>query len=182
MYHWSIKKITMSITLWKAIRIMSVKWKWKSLSHVRLFETPVYSPCNYPGQNTVVCSSSLLQGIFSTQGLNRGLPHCRQILYQLSYREAHVSKATSQIIVNQVYHCSSSCSWHWLSLCSCCSHCLLNPGQAKCGLRGWKEILGAVGTADTFILSWLAGQTLHSLSLGWPGNRSSSHRITIMEP
>ena len=28
---------------------------------------------------------SLLQGIFSNQGLNRGLPHCRRILYQLSY-------------------------------------------------------------------------------------------------
>ena len=26
------------------------------------------------------------QGIFPTQGLNPGLPHCRQILYQLSYK------------------------------------------------------------------------------------------------
>ena len=31
-------------------------------------------------------SHSLLQGIFPTQGLNPGLPHCRQILYQLSLR------------------------------------------------------------------------------------------------
>ena len=30
-------------------------------------------------------SLSLLQGIFPTQGLNPGLPHCRQILYQLSH-------------------------------------------------------------------------------------------------
>ena len=30
-------------------------------------------------------SLSLLQGIFATQELNRGLLHCRQILYQLSY-------------------------------------------------------------------------------------------------
>ena len=29
---------------------------------------------------------SLLQRIFSTQGLNPGLPHCRQILYQLSHK------------------------------------------------------------------------------------------------
>ena len=29
-------------------------------------------------------SLSLLQGIFPTQGLNPGLPHCRRILYQLS--------------------------------------------------------------------------------------------------
>ena len=29
---------------------------------------------------------SLLRGIFPTQGLNPGLPHCRQILYHLSYQ------------------------------------------------------------------------------------------------
>ena len=39
---------------------------------------------NSPGQNTGVGSLSLLQGIFPTQGSNPGLPHCRQILYQLS--------------------------------------------------------------------------------------------------
>ena len=31
-------------------------------------------------------SLSLLQGIFPAQGLNPGLPHCRQILYQLSHK------------------------------------------------------------------------------------------------
>ena len=44
----------------------------------------LYSPWNSPGQNTGVGSLSLLQGIFPTQGLNPGLLHCRQILYQLS--------------------------------------------------------------------------------------------------
>ena len=39
-------------------------------------------------KNTGVGSLSLLQGIFLTQELNRGLLHCRQILYQLSPREA----------------------------------------------------------------------------------------------
>ena len=33
-----------------------------------------------------VGSLSLLQGIFPTQGLSLGLPHCRQILYQLSHK------------------------------------------------------------------------------------------------
>ena len=33
-----------------------------------------------------VGSLSLLQGIFPTQGSNPGLPHCRQILYQLSQK------------------------------------------------------------------------------------------------
>ena len=44
------------------------------------------SSWNSPGQNTGVGSLSLLQGIFPTQGLNPGLPHCRWILYQLSHK------------------------------------------------------------------------------------------------
>ena len=47
----------------------------------------LYSPWNSPGQNTGVGSLSLLQGIFSTQGLNPGLPHCRGNLYQLNPRD-----------------------------------------------------------------------------------------------
>ena len=39
-----------------------------------------------PGQNTGMGSLSILQGIFPTQGLNPSLPHCRQILYQLSHK------------------------------------------------------------------------------------------------
>ena len=46
----------------------------------------LYSPWNSPGQNTGVGSLSLLQGIFPTQESNRGLLHCRQILYQMSYQ------------------------------------------------------------------------------------------------
>ena len=45
----------------------------------------LYAPWNSPGQNTGVGSLSLLQGVFPTQGSNPGLPHCRWILYQLSY-------------------------------------------------------------------------------------------------
>ena len=46
------------------------------------------SPWNSLGQNTGVGSLSLLQGIFPTQGSDPGLPHCRQILYQLSHKRA----------------------------------------------------------------------------------------------
>ena len=41
----------------------------------------LYSPWNSLGQNTGVGSLSLLQGIFSTQGFNPALLHCRWILY-----------------------------------------------------------------------------------------------------
>ena len=46
----------------------------------------LYSPWNFLDQNTGVGSPSLLQGIFPAQGLNPGLPHCRQIHYQLSHQ------------------------------------------------------------------------------------------------
>jgi len=40
-----------------------------------------------PGKNTGVSCHALLQGIFPSQGLNTGLPHCRQILYGMSHQE-----------------------------------------------------------------------------------------------
>ena len=39
-----------------------------------------------PGKNTGMGCHALLQGIFPTQGLNPGLPHCRQIAYHLSHQ------------------------------------------------------------------------------------------------
>ena len=39
-----------------------------------------------PGKNTGVGCHFLLQGIFPTQGLNPGLPNCRQMLYHLSHQ------------------------------------------------------------------------------------------------
>ena len=65
----------------------------------------LYSPCNSPGQNTGVGSLSLLQGIFPTQGSNPGLPHCRQILCQLSHKES------PRILDWVAYPFSSGSSW-----------------------------------------------------------------------
>ena len=48
----------------------------------------LYSPWNSPGQNTGMGSLSLLQGIIPTQGSNPGLPHCRQVLYQLHHHRS----------------------------------------------------------------------------------------------
>ena len=65
----------------------SPKWSenYSVASHC-LWPHGLYSPWNSPGQNTGVGSLSLLQGIFPTQGLNPGLLHCRQILYQLRHK------------------------------------------------------------------------------------------------
>ena len=76
------------------------KWKWKSLSRVRLFVIPWTV-----GQNTGVGSLSLLQGIFPTRGSNPGLPHCRWILYQLSH------KGSPRILEWVAYPFSRGSSW-----------------------------------------------------------------------
>ena len=60
-------------------------WKWKSLSCVQLFGTPW--PIQSMEFSRPECGmGSLLQGILPTHGLNPGLLHCRQILYQLSHK------------------------------------------------------------------------------------------------
>ena len=59
---------------------------YDSLQTHGLYDPRPYGRWNSPGQNTGVGSLSLLQGIFPTQGLNSGLPHCRRVLYQLSYK------------------------------------------------------------------------------------------------
>ena len=46
----------------------------------------VLCPWDSPRKNTRVGCHALLQGIFLTQGSNPGLPHCGQILYQLSHK------------------------------------------------------------------------------------------------
>ena len=65
------------------VNLKKVKVKVASDS---LWPNGLYNPWNSPGQNIGVGSLSLLQGIFPTQWSNSGLPHCRQILYQLSHQ------------------------------------------------------------------------------------------------
>ena len=98
----------LSFYLWLNNTLIYLLWKWKLLSHVRLFATSWTiwnSPWNSPGQNTGVGRCSLLQGIFPTQGSNRGLPHCRQILYQLSHQ------GSPRILVWVASPFSSGSSW-----------------------------------------------------------------------
>ena len=89
------------------------KWKWKSLSHVWLFDTHgLYIPRNSPGRNTGVGRLSLLQGILPIHGWNPSLLHCRWILYQLSY------KRSPRILEWVAYSFSSRSSWprNWTSV------------------------------------------------------------------
>ena len=65
----------------------------------------LYSSWNSPDQNTGEGRLSFLQGIFPTQGSNPGLPHCRQIPYQLSH------KGSPRILEWVTYPFSSLFSW-----------------------------------------------------------------------
>ena len=56
-----------------------------------LWSHGLYSPWTSLGQNTGVGSLSLFQGIFPNKGSNPGLPHYRQILYQLSHEGTDLS-------------------------------------------------------------------------------------------
>ena len=56
-------------------------------------------------KNTGVGSLSLLQGIFPTQSLNPGLPHCRQIFYQLSH------KGSPRVLERVAYPFPRGSSW-----------------------------------------------------------------------
>ena len=68
--------------------------------------TDSYSSWSSPGQNIGVGSLCLLQGIFPTQGSNLGLPHCSQILYQLSHK-ASCPQGNSPVTVI-IAHCIHS--------------------------------------------------------------------------
>ena len=57
------------------------------------------------GKNTRVGCHALLQGIFPTQGLKPGLPHCRGILYQLNHQ------GSPRILEWVAYPFSRASSW-----------------------------------------------------------------------
>ena len=56
-----------------------------SLQPHELQPTRLLCPWDFLGKNTGASRHFLLQRIFPPQGLNPGLLHCRQILYQLGY-------------------------------------------------------------------------------------------------
>ena len=61
--------------------VMSNSLQPHGLQPARLF-----CPWGSPDKNIRMGCHTLLQGIFPTQGLNPGLPYCRQILYHLSHQ------------------------------------------------------------------------------------------------
>ena len=74
----SVLSRPLSLTLILKMGTFLLKWSESpSVVYDSLRPHGLYNPWNSPGQNTGVGSFSLLQGIFPTQGLNPGLPHCK---------------------------------------------------------------------------------------------------------
>ena len=71
----------------------------RSVMSDSLWPHGLYSPLNSPGQNTGVGSLSILQGVFLTQESNRGLLHCRRILYHLSYQGSPAATLVDPLIL-----------------------------------------------------------------------------------
>ena len=77
-----------------------------------------------PSQNPGVGSLSLLPGISPTQGLNPGIQHCRQILYQLRYLQIISLRRDSSLEYIKTSHNSvietalfSNCQRVWRDVC-----------------------------------------------------------------
>ena len=82
------------------------------------------------GKNTGVGCHALLQGIFPTQGLNPGLPYCRQILYHLSSQGSNIYG-----FLGGTHGKESSCQ------CRRCRWCGFNPWVRKNPeSRKWQHI------------------------------------------
>ena len=112
-------------------------------------------PWDSPGQHTGVGSLSLLQGIFPTQWLNSGLPHCRWILYQLSY-QAHIKPLALGFWI------SISFTWnnlsppplhlpHWVHVPHLLGWSSRIPGLDKPSLIFWTAPLPLIIFFDSFV-------------------------------
>ena len=88
---------------------------------------PARPPCRWdpPGKNTGVGCHALLQGIFPNQRLNPGLPHCRKILYCLSYLGSPVIE-----YILCVKTCTRRRRWH--------PTLVLLPGKS----HEWRSLVG----------------------------------------
>ena len=91
-----------------------------------LWPNSLLHPWDFPGKNTVGCHF-FLQEVFLTQGLNSGLPYCRQTLYHLRHQGSPIqdrpklSDARENIISIKIlesgdYTLSNGNSpWNWTS-------------------------------------------------------------------
>ena len=115
-----------------------------------------------------VGSHSLLQEIFPTQGSNPDLPHCRQILYQLSYQ------GSSRLLAWVAYSFSRASSWsrNWSSgwVIGWTFYLIWGQGTGLFRSRGSRQQLlwGLVRSRGFCPVTFVQGST--PMTLGFPGS------------
>ena len=132
----------------------------------------LYSPWNSPSQNTGVGSLSRLQGIFPTQESNPGLPHCRQILYQLSHEG---SPKSSTYYVRNIQQAGSLCAKSFQSCLTLCHPMDCSPpgssihGILQARRLEWVAITFSRGSSqprDWSLVSCIAGRFFTVCTIG----------------
>ena len=128
-------------------------------------------PWDSPGKNTGKGCHSLLQGIFLTQGLNPGLWHCRQILYQLSHQGSqNLTPPSLGGLESPTFWLTAECADRLLP--SCHPDACVHVCGGVCVCRGWvlssKPSLLLPRLADRWGL-WPSGQPLCT----WPAHSCS---------
>ena len=82
-----------------------------------LWPTRFLRPWDFPGTSTGVGCHFLLQEIFPSQGLNPGLPHCRQTLYRLSHQGGKKKKKNllrrCQKDMHEIKRCNKNEEFLW---------------------------------------------------------------------
>ena len=131
-------------------------WTKQNQHHLRtsnyLWPHGLHSPRNSAGQNTGVGSLSFPQGIFPTQGLKPGLPHCGQILYQLSH------KGSPRILEWVAYPFSSRSS---PPRDRTRVSCIADRFFTNCAIREAWELVRNANSQGLYQTCWFK-------SLGWP--------------
>ena len=125
----------------------------------------LYIPWNSLGQNTGLGSSSLLQGIFPTLGSNPCLPHCRQILYQLSHQGIRrITRVVSLSLLQQLF-LTQELNWGLL-YCKQILYQLRYQGSNNEGIFGVKYLKLIRRCHSTLCLKlWTAAAAAKSLQL-----------------
>ena len=103
-----VKTMVFPVVMYGCEKELDHKESWskvKWLSHVQLFANPwtvayrLLRPWDFPGKNTGVSCHFLLQEIFPIQGLNLGLPHCRQMLYHMSHQGSQRKLSAEELML-----------------------------------------------------------------------------------
>ena len=116
-------------------------------------------------KNTGVGSLSLLQWIFPTQELNRGLLHCRWILYQLRYQGSQLARTS---IINN----SSKVCWVWI----------LYPPIHACDdlYSSWWN--GCIGSLPHEFWKTLPDSSIRSVNPWWPSAECGYEHGHVLSP